>query len=60
MWQVTDRDIDKFTKEEISALNSVEKHELVPFVSKEARQNCKLKYLTAASQVIYGLPIRSN
>lgn len=67
LWDVTDRDIDKFSQVVFDKLNlSVEgvrqgrrndgeNCSLVTAVA-QARTACKLKYLTGAAPVVYGIP----
>jgi len=65
IWDVTDRDIDKFTQsvfdkmkltvEDVSKWNGVGKRSLVEAVA-QSRDCCKLKYLTGAAPVVYGIP----
>ena len=65
LWDVTDKDIDKFsqsvfdklslssTKEKRSGNNK--KTSIVAAVA-QSRDSCKLKYLTGAAPVVYGIP----
>jgi separase len=66
LWDVTDRDIDKFTQTVFDKLALTptgvrdwtkrrHKHSIVEAVA-EAREVCKLKYLTGAAPVVYGIP----
>ncbi|KAI6040844.1 peptidase family C50-domain-containing protein [Pisolithus marmoratus] len=71
LWDVTDRDIDKFTQGVIDRLrltpDGVRRHSgiegggqpsgtsVVAAVA-QSRQLCKLKYLTGAAPVVYGIP----
>jgi len=68
IWDVTDRDIDKFaqsvfdkmglTKENISRWSGdveTRKTSLVTAVA-QSRDSCKLKYLTGAAPIVYGIP----
>ena len=64
LWDVTDKDIDKFSqsvfdklslnsmKEERSGSNKIS---IVAAVA-QSRDSCKLKYLTGAAPVVYGIP----
>lgn len=64
LWDVTDRDIDKFsqavfdelqlTPEGVTSLR-VDPKSVVTAVA-QARDCCKLKYLTGAAPVVYGIP----
>jgi separase len=66
LWDVTDRDIDKFTQTVFDKLaltpagvrdweKRKQKHSIVEAVA-QAREVCKLKYLTGAAPVVYGIP----
>ena len=70
LWDVTDRDIDKFSQAVFDDLrltpeavrhwradegNGSEKCSVVAAVA-GARECCKLKYLTGAAPVVYGIP----
>ena len=65
IWDVTDRDIDKFaqsvfdklrmTKEEVDRWNDGGGISVVGAVA-QSRDSCKLKYLTGAAPVVYGIP----
>ena len=68
LWEVTDRDIDKFSQSVFDDLRltadsvkhwSPEEQDNSTSVVKavaRARESCKLKYLTGAAPVIYGIP----
>ncbi|KXJ28212.1 uncharacterized protein LOC110254628 [Exaiptasia diaphana] len=57
LWDVTDRDIDRFTKFLLKAwLQSGQKWSLPQFL-RNARQACKWPYLIGASPVVYGVPV---
>ncbi|KAL4079672.1 peptidase family C50-domain-containing protein [Scleroderma citrinum] len=69
LWDVTDRDIDKFTQGVFDRLRltpddvsqgSSERGEMsgtsVVAAIAQSRQLCKLKYLTGAAPVVYGIP----
>lgn len=69
LWDVTDKDIDKFTIETLTKWGfldgddeidlfdlSVESYTLAQCVSR-SRDVCKLKYLNGAAPIIYGLPL---
>ncbi|KAF8986511.1 peptidase family C50-domain-containing protein [Cyathus striatus] len=68
LWDVTDRDIDKFsqtvfdkmhlTPEDISRESNDSTLQTMSVVSAvaESRDVCKLKYLTGAAPVVYGIP----
>lgn len=69
IWDVTDRDIDKFSQSVFDDLHlnadavkrwraddgGAERTSVVRAVAK-ARESCKLKYLTGAAPVVYGIP----
>lgn len=68
IWDVTDRDIDRFaqsvfdklkiTKERVGKWTSDAEDEKVSVVTAvaQSRDACKLKYLTGAAPVVYGIP----
>lgn len=65
LWDVTDRDIDKFsqavfdelqlTPEAVAQPPRADPKSVVTAVA-QARECCKLKYLTGAAPVVYGIP----
>lgn len=69
LWDVTDRDIDKFSQSVFDqlrltparvqdwrhAVDTKSRCSVVTAVSR-AREVCKLKYLTGAAPVVYGIP----
>ena len=65
IWDVTDRDIDKFaqsvfdklgmTREGVGRWNDGGGTSVVASVA-QSRDSCKLKYLTGAAPVVYGIP----
>lgn len=66
LWDVTDKDIDKFSQSVFDklSLNSMLKEKkrsgnnrisIVAAVA-QSRDSCKLKYLTGAAPVVYGIP----
>ena len=68
LWDVTDKDIDKFSQSVFDklSLNSSMKEKkrsgnknndtsIVAAVA-QSRDSCKLKYLTGAAPVVYGIP----
>ena len=63
LWDVTDKDIDKFSQSVFDklSLNSMKdkcsgnKTSIVAAVA-QSRDSCKLKYLTGAAPVVYGIP----
>ena len=57
MWDVTDKDIDRFTMHLIQSwMNDSGNSSLLEHIY-ASRNVCKLKYLVGASPVVYGLPI---
>jgi separase len=69
LWDVTDKDIDKFTVEVLermaltkegvrswSTAGPRQKQVSVVSAVAKAREVCKLKYLTGAAPVVYGIP----
>ncbi len=69
LWDVTDRDIDKFSQSVFDDLHltvdsvrqwraDVEPTDTTSVVKAvaKARECCKLKYLTGAAPVVYGIP----
>ena len=68
LWDVTDRDIDKFTQSVFDELHwtpdnlkktGKPKQTSVVTAVARSREVCKLKYLTGASPVVYGIPFYS-
>jgi len=65
IWDVTDRDIDKFAhsvldklrmkKADVDRWNDGGGTSVVAAVA-QSRDSCKLKYLTGAAPVVYGIP----
>jgi separase len=66
IWDVTDRDIDKFAQSVFDKLDLTAAGVTQPRTAKESmsivtavsqsRDICKLKYLTGAAPVVYGIP----
>ena len=64
LWDVTDRDIDKYSQMVFDKLQLTADHVGVPSRHQtsvikaiaESREACKLKYLTGAAPVVYGVP----
>jgi separase len=66
IWDVTDRDIDKFAQSVFdklrlnSAVNVAQPRSLVltsvVTAIAQSRDLCKLKYLTGAAPIVYGIP----
>jgi separase len=61
LWDVTDRDIDKFSQAVFDSLRLTPTRgrgqgtSAVTAIA-QAREVCKLKYLTGAAPVVYGIP----
>lgn len=70
LWDVTDKDIDKFSKgvfekigfikndSEISDINEKTSNTTISMAVSGSREICHLKYLNGAAPVVYGLPMR--
>lgn len=59
LWDVTDRDIDKFTQgvfDELDFCGTREKARSIVTAVARSRDKCKLKFLTGAAPVVYGIP----
>jgi len=56
LWDVTDKDIDRFSESVLKQWLHPDTHFSLPEVLSQSRQACKLKYLIGASPVLYGLP----
>ena len=67
LWDVTDRDIDKFSQAVFDKLklnpeniqvwqDTADKDQSLVSAVAMARSVCKLKYLTGAAPVVYGIP----
>lgn len=72
LWDVTDRDIDRLSEQVLKNLELDAGHlgktdgkpgmlplgnKSVPLALAAARDDCKMKYLTGAAPVVYGLPV---
>ena len=64
LWDVTDRECDRFAQSVFTSLkldtarteaSEAERKSVIQAVA-SAREVCKLKYLTGAAPVIYGIP----
>ena len=61
LWDVTDKDIDKFSQSVFDKLALNQKRSgnnstsIIAAVA-QSRDSCKLKYLTGAAPVVYGIP----
>ncbi|CAR23282.1 separase [Lachancea thermotolerans CBS 6340] len=61
LWDVTDKDIDKFSRtmfEELGLIGGSKIHKTVSEALALARGSCQLKYLNGAAPVMYGIPLR--
>ena len=56
LWDVTDKDIDRFSDSLLKKWLQQDTHLSLADVLSLSRQACKLKYLIGASPVLYGLP----
>jgi len=56
LWDVTDKDIDRFSESLLKQWLQPNAQLSLPQVLSQSRQACKLKYLIGASPVLYGLP----
>lgn len=57
LWDVTDKDIDRFSESLLKQWLDPDAQLSLPEVLSQSRQACKLKYLIGASPVLYGLPL---
>ena len=57
LWDVTDKDIDRFSESLLKQWFDPDAQLSLPEVLSQSRQACKLKYLIGASPVLYGLPL---
>ena len=58
LWDVTDRDIDRFT---LALLDGwLGSHRELSDVIGSARDECKLPHLVGAAPVVYGLPVKCD
>jgi separase len=67
LWDVTDRDIDKFSEEMLKQwMPTYDEKNVktatcsVSRAANESRSACKLKYLIGAAPVVYGLPVHAT
>jgi len=60
LWDVTDKDIDKFTLEFLSQCKAAAPGTFIPGLVQAARSVCKMKFLNGAAPVVYGLPLFIN
>ena len=60
LWDVTDKDIDKFSTETLerwSLLGNRPNRESLPSAVANSRDQCFLRYLNGAAPVVYGIPV---
>ena len=57
LWDVTDRDIDKYLQHLLTTWLASENGTLLSKVVQESRKACKMKYLVGCAPVVYGLPV---
>ncbi|XP_053408067.1 uncharacterized protein LOC123559936 [Mercenaria mercenaria] len=60
LWDVTDKDIDKFTENLIKTWMSSNHGTYLTKLVQSSRAVCKLKYLNGLAPVVYGLPVFIN
>jgi separase len=60
LWDVTDKDIDKFTEDLIKTWMSSSHGTYLTTLMQKSRAVCKLKYLNGLAPVVYGLPVFIN
>lgn len=59
LWDVTDGDLDRFTQTLVVGLVDEESRSAFPAMDR-ARASCKLRYLTGAAPVVYGIPFQTG
>ena len=62
LWDVTDKDIDKFSDHMLQSIaytndQNINKKNNIVQAMNEARNSCKLRYLNGAATVCYGIPV---
>lgn len=57
LWDVTDKDIDRFSESLLKQWLDPDTYLSLPEVLSQSRRACKLKYLIGASPVLYGFPV---
>ncbi|XP_014674242.1 PREDICTED: uncharacterized protein LOC106814439 [Priapulus caudatus] len=60
LWDVTDRDIDRFLEKLLRCWLPSDGRTTVLQHMSEARGSCKLKHMIGAAPVVYGLPVRTK
>ncbi|GMH71759.1 hypothetical protein TrST_g6813 [Triparma strigata] len=59
LWDVSDRDIDRFSIEFLDKFLSDEDSDMAKCIS-ESRKVCKMRYIVGAAVVVYGVPIKKG
>ena len=57
LWDITDREIDRFTRALLEIWVQAAPGSKLYKALQQARQACRLRYLTGSAPVIYGLPL---
>lgn len=57
LWDITDGEIDRFTRALIELWLSAEPGTKLYSAMQQAREACRLRYLTGSAPVMYGLPM---
>ena len=57
LWDVTDRDIDKFLEHLLKTWLASEDGTSLSAIVQESRKACKMKNLVGCAPVVYGLPV---
>lgn len=57
LWDVTDRDIDRFTTQFLTLCLKGEHGTYLPYVVPKSRDACKMKLINGCAVVVYGLPM---
>lgn len=63
LWDVTDKDIDRFSKtmlDKWGLSETTSSRKSLPEAVSESRDACILKYLVGSSPVVYGIPVYLN
>lgn len=61
LWDVTDKDIDRFTKATFEHFGLTSEGSValsLPAAIAKARSACSLRYLNGAAPVVWGIPVR--
>jgi separase len=60
LWDVTDKDLDRFSKEMLGQWGLLKENDVAKSLTEAvaiARDSCYLKYLVGAANVVYGCPV---